>query len=52
MKINLGKLLATVGKAAKNNPEIALAVTGLVAPKLVKRAAPLVPIILAAAVKR
>lgn len=48
MKINIGKLASAAVRAAKKNPEIALGVVGLVAPKLVKRIA---PIVAAAAVK-
>ena len=48
MKINLKSLARTAVRAAKKNPEIALGVVGLVAPKLVKRIA---PIVVAAAVK-
>jgi hypothetical protein len=40
MKLNIGRLLGKIATAAKNNPEIALAVVGLAAPKLVKKAAP------------
>lgn len=46
--MNMGKLLKGAVRAAKKNPEIALGVVGLVAPKLVKRIA---PIVVAAAVK-
>jgi len=42
MKINLGKLAKTVVNAAKKNPEIALAVVGLAAPGLARKAAPYV----------
>jgi hypothetical protein len=49
MKLNIGKLLGKVVKAAKNNPEIALAVAGVIAPGVVKKIA---PIVVAAAVKR
>ncbi|WP_164521230.1 hypothetical protein [Sphingomonas sp. ABOLF] len=49
MKLNIGKLLKTVARAAKDNPEIALGVVGLIAPKVVKRIA---PIVVAAAVRR
>lgn len=46
MKINLGRALKSVVKFAKENPEIALGVAGVVAPKLVKKAAPvLIPLI-------
>lgn len=47
--MNIGKLLKGAVRAAKKNPEIALGVVGLVAPKLVKRIA---PIVVAAAVRR
>ncbi len=40
--MNLGKLLKSVVRAAKKNPEIALAVTGIVAPGLVRKAAPVI----------
>lgn len=53
MKLNLKVLARTAVRAtvraAKKNPEIALGVVGLVAPKLVKRIA---PIVAATAVKR
>ena len=42
MKINIGKLLKSVVKKAKENPELALVVVGLVAPGLAKKAAPIV----------
>jgi hypothetical protein len=42
MKINLSRALKTVANAAKKNPEIALAVVGLVAPGLARKAAPYV----------
>lgn len=48
MKINLGKLLKGAVAKAKANPEVALMVAGLIAPKLVAKAA---PIIIAAAQK-
>jgi hypothetical protein len=48
MKLKIGKLLKTVVRAAKANPEIALAVAGLIAPGVVKKVA---PIVVAAAVK-
>jgi hypothetical protein len=41
MKLNIGRLLGKLATAAKNNPEIALAVVGMAAPKLVKKAAPI-----------
>jgi len=40
--MNIGKLLKSVVKAAKANPEIALAAAGLIAPKLVAKAAPVI----------
>lgn len=40
--MNIGKLLGKVVTAAKSNPEIALAVVGLAAPKLVAKAAPVI----------
>lgn len=53
MKINIGRLLGDVARAAKNNPEIALAVAGLVAPGLVRKVGPkIMPIIVAASVKK
>ncbi len=46
MKIDLGRALKSVAKFAKANPEIALGVAGIVAPKLVKKAAPvLIPLV-------
>lgn len=52
MKISLKSLARTAVRAAKKNPEIALGVVGLVAPKILRKAAPIVPIIVAATVKR
>ncbi len=49
MKLNLAKIARTVVRAAKKNPEVVLAVAGLIAPGLVRKAA---PIIVAATVKR
>lgn len=53
MKLNLKVLARTAVqgavRAAKKNPEIALGVAGLIAPKLVKQIA---PIVVAAAVRR
>ena len=40
--MNLGKLLSSVVKKAKDNPELALIVVGLVAPKVAAKAAPIV----------
>jgi hypothetical protein len=40
MKLNIGRLLGKLATAAKNNPEIALAVVGLAAPGVVKRVTP------------
>jgi hypothetical protein len=42
MKLNIGRLLGKIATAAKNNPEIALAVVGMVAPGVVKKAAPII----------
>ncbi|WP_375272032.1 hypothetical protein [Sphingomonas sp.] len=47
--MNIGKLLGKVAKAAKNNPEIALAVVGLAAPGLVRK---VTPVIMAASPKQ
>jgi hypothetical protein len=47
--MNIGKLLKGAVRAAKKNPEIALAVAGVIAPGVVKKIA---PIVVAAAVKR
>lgn len=41
-KLNIGKLLKGAVRAVKKNPEIALAVAGIVAPKLVAKAAPII----------
>ncbi len=40
--MNLGKLLKSVVKKAKENPELALVVVGLVAPKLASKVAPVI----------
>lgn len=48
MKINLARALKSVVKFAKQNPEIALGVAGVVAPGLAKKVA---PIVVAAVVK-
>ena len=40
--MNLGKILKSVVKKAKDNPELALIVVGLVAPKVAAKAAPIV----------
>lgn len=40
--MNLGKLLKTVARKAKENPEIAIAVVGMVAPGVVRKAAPII----------
>jgi len=48
MTLNLGKLLNTVATATKKNPEIALAVVGLVAPKVVRKVAPVLVTLAAA----
>lgn len=42
MKINLNKLLGSIVKKAKENPELALVVVGLVAPKVAAKAAPII----------
>ncbi|MGN7160825.1 hypothetical protein [Sphingomonas sp. SAFR-052] len=50
MKINVGKILKPVVRAAKENPETALAIASLLAPGLFRKLAPkVVPIIVAAA---
>jgi hypothetical protein len=41
-KLNLGSLLGKAVKAVKKNPEIALVVAGVIAPKLVAKAAPII----------
>lgn len=46
--MNIGKLLGGIVKKAKENPELALVVVGLVAPKV---AAKIAPIVVAAAQK-
>jgi len=40
--MNLGNILRGAVRAAKQNPEIALAVAGLVSPKLVTKIAPVI----------
>lgn len=40
--MNIGKLLEGVARKAKENPELALVVVGLVAPKAVAKAAPII----------
>ncbi|MBB5709362.1 hypothetical protein [Sphingomonas xinjiangensis] len=40
--MNLKKLLGKVVKAAKKNPEFALVVAGVIAPGLVRKAAPII----------
>ena len=40
--MNIGKLLKSVVRKAKENPEIALAVIGMAAPGLVRKAAPII----------
>lgn len=40
--MNLSKILKSVMKKAKENPELALVVVGLVAPGLARKAAPIV----------
>lgn len=46
MKINIGKLLGKGVAAVKRNPQLALAVAGLLAPKLVAKAAPVLVTVL------
>ncbi|SOB81162.1 hypothetical protein SAMN06297144_1430 [Sphingomonas guangdongensis] len=48
--MNLGKLLKSVAKKAKENPELALIVLGIAAPKLAAKVAPKIAQV-AAAVK-
>lgn len=53
MKIKIGKAATSVVKAAKENPETALAIVSLLAPGLFRKIAPkVVPIIVAAAGQR
>lgn len=53
MKINVKKAAGSVVKAAKENPETALAIVSLLAPGLFRKLAPkVVPIIVAAAGKK
>jgi hypothetical protein len=40
--MNIGKLLKSAVRAVKKNPEVALIVVGLVAPKLAAKAAPII----------
>lgn len=40
--MGLGKLIKSAARVVKNNPEIALVFAGVVAPKLVRKAAPLI----------
>lgn len=40
--MNLGKILKGAVRVVKQNPEIALAVAGLVSPKLVMKVAPVI----------
>lgn len=40
--MNIGKLLKSVVKKARENPELALVVVGLVAPGVARKAAPIV----------
>jgi len=42
LKINLGKLLRGAVKIVKDNPELALGVAGVIAPKVVKKVAPII----------
>ncbi|HEX8415120.1 MAG TPA: hypothetical protein VF637_14735 [Sphingomicrobium sp.] len=46
--MNLGKLLNKAVAVVKSNPEIALAVVGIVSPKLARKAVVLAPVIVAA----
>ncbi|HEX8415641.1 MAG TPA: hypothetical protein VF637_17440 [Sphingomicrobium sp.] len=48
MKLNIGKLLKSVVRKVKDNPEIALMVLGVVSPKLARKAVALAPVIVAA----
>jgi len=47
VKINLGKLLRSAVKIVKENPELALGVAGVIAPKVVKKVAPVLVTVLA-----
>lgn len=40
--MNLGKILKTAARKAKENPELALVLLGLVAPKVAAKAAPII----------
>lgn len=40
--MNLGKILKSAVRTVKQNPEIALAAAGLIAPKLMAKAAPVI----------
>lgn len=40
--MNLGKLIKSAARVVKKNPELALVVAGVVAPGLVRKAAPIV----------
>ena len=40
--MNLGKILKSVVRKAKENPELALVLLGLVAPKVAAKAAPII----------
>lgn len=43
--MNLGKILKSAVKKAKENPELALVVVGLVAPGLARKAAPVIEVV-------
>jgi ABC-type uncharacterized transport system substrate-binding protein len=49
--MNIGKLLKGAVKVVKENPEVALAVLGIAAPKVAKKVVVLAPIV-AAAIKK
>lgn len=40
--MNIGKILKTAARKAKENPELALVLLGLVAPKVAAKAAPII----------
>lgn len=42
MKLNIGKLLKAAATAVKKNPEIALVVAGVIAPKVVAKVVPII----------
>ena len=49
MKLKIGKLLGGIARKAKENPEVALMLLGLAAPKVAAKVAKAAPVIVAVA---